>query len=112
MLNRVLVLTLWLALATLVPVDQATAIPFQGNLTIDIFDDLLVIPANGAGEATRDATTGVFNLPAGVFGVTDFGGDFGLGRPLKSLRSSRVSGPTTAPRPAALRLAPMERWVA
>jgi hypothetical protein len=106
MLNRVLVLTLWLALATLVPVDQATAIAFQGNLTIDIFDDLLVIPADGAGEATRDATTGVFNLPAGVFGVTDFGGDFGPGRPPEIpplVESARTNYSTTAgsfaPRP-------------
>ncbi|MCP5056625.1 MAG: hypothetical protein GY937_07825 [bacterium] len=76
MLSRVRLLTLWLALATLVPVHQATAIGFQGTLTIDIFDGLLVIPAMGAGEATRDATTGVFDLPAGAFGVTDFGGDF------------------------------------
>jgi hypothetical protein len=105
MLNRVLVLTLWLALATLVPVDQATAIPFQGNLTIDIFDDLLVIPANGAGEATRDATTGVFNLPAGVFGVTDFGGDFDPGTPdipdvVKSaLTNYSTTAGSFAPRP-------------
>jgi hypothetical protein len=81
MLNRFLGLTLWLGLATLVPVHQATAVSFQGTLTIDIFDGLLVIPTAGAGEATRDATTGVFQLPAGAFTVTDFGGDFGPGTP-------------------------------
>ncbi len=81
MRNRALALNLWLALAILVPAHQATALAFEGSLTIDIFDGLLVIPTDGAGDATYDPTTGVFELPAGVFGVTDFGGDFGSERP-------------------------------
>ena len=106
MLNRVLGLTLWLAVATLVPVQGAFAIPFQGTLRLDIFDNLLEIPAAGAGEATRDAATGVFDLPAGVFGVTDFGGDFDPDRPGEIppvVASARTNYVTTAgsfaPRP-------------
>lgn len=75
MLNR-LGLTPWLAVAMLCPAPPAVAASFQGTLTIDILDNLFEIPAAGAGDAALDATTGAFDLPAGAFGVTDFGGDF------------------------------------
>lgn len=82
MLNRVLGLTLWLAVATLAPVHAAIATTaFQGTLTIDILDDLFQIPAAAAGQAPVDPITGSFALEAGVFGVTDFGGDFPPNRP-------------------------------